>query len=238
MLVNFIIRSQFPRWRCSDSIFRWGWRTCVKILVWEWDWFPLRNANIEVVQVEGAWYFFSHEQHRREKGGRKTLIVHGHTWRLKTAERAKAVGDLLPYIVSKGRISYTPSVECIVGWTACKTLPFCSENSGPFWLCHDHMRKDIRLPLRIIVLVQRSLGTRLDLKLWAWSWQSDYIINNCQLFWVVLSGWSLLNLFIVYLIVYWFLLSRRYWISTATNIMSTASSSDSTILFMFCAILR
>ena len=75
----------------------------------------LQNLNIEVVQAERDWYFFPHEQRRREKGGRKTLTVHGRTRRLKTAERAKAVGDSLPHIAGKGQISYILSVECIAG---------------------------------------------------------------------------------------------------------------------------
>ena len=36
-------------------------------------WFAL--WNIEVVQAGIAWYFFSHEQHQRQRGTKKTLIV-------------------------------------------------------------------------------------------------------------------------------------------------------------------
>ena len=37
-------------------------------------WFAL--WNIEVVQAGRAWYFFSHEQYQRQRGTKKTLIVH------------------------------------------------------------------------------------------------------------------------------------------------------------------
>ena len=178
MLINLVIRSQFPQWRCSDSIFSMRPEgMCEKLglgmrLQKSWCEVPLfRGSPTLKLCRQREPGIFSHVSTVKGRKGIEILIVHGHTWRLKTAERAKAMGDSLPYIASKG---------------------------------------------------------------WAWSWQSDYIINNCQLFWVVLSGWSLLNLFIVYLIVYWFLLSRRYWISTATNIMSTASSSDSTTIHVLC----
>ena len=39
----------------------------------------------------------------------------------------------------------TPNIEYIVGRIMCKTLPFCSENSGPFQLHHAHMTNGTRL---------------------------------------------------------------------------------------------
>ena len=45
--------------------------------------------------------------------------------------------------------SLVPRFPCFhkhtIGWTTHKTFPFCSKNSGPIWLCHDHVRKDTRL---------------------------------------------------------------------------------------------
>ena len=32
------------------------------------------------------------------------------------------------YLASRGRLSYTPSVECVVSWTIRETQPVCSEN--------------------------------------------------------------------------------------------------------------
>ena len=60
------------------------------------------------------------------------------------------------YLAIGGQISYTPSVECIVGWTTYKMLPFCSGST-----CSR--RKDTRLSLHIHICVpeQGSLGMRL-----------------------------------------------------------------------------
>ena len=54
-----------------------------------------------------AWHVFSNEQRR------ETLIVCGRTRRLRTGKRVKVAGNT--YILIRGRILYTPSVECIVG---------------------------------------------------------------------------------------------------------------------------
>jgi len=35
------------------------------------------------------------------------------------------------YLASEERVSYTPSIERIVEWTVCKTLPFCSKKFWP-----------------------------------------------------------------------------------------------------------
>ena len=40
-----------------------------------------------------------------------------------TTGRAKVVGNLLHISSCQGRISYTPSIERIVGWTMCKIFP-------------------------------------------------------------------------------------------------------------------
>ena len=42
------------------------------------------------------------------------------------------------YLANGSQISYTPSVECIVGFTTCKIFTFCSKNSD---LPHAHGRK-------------------------------------------------------------------------------------------------
>ena len=56
-------------------------------------------------------------------------------------KRAKVVATYYMYLAIGGRISYTPSVEHIVGWTMHKTLPFCPKTLDLFWLHHAHMRK-------------------------------------------------------------------------------------------------
>ena len=71
------------------------------------------------MQARASLVFFSHVSSVK---GRNTLIVCGCTWCDRIAERAS---DLL-HLASKERISCTPSVECILGWTAYKMLLFCS----------------------------------------------------------------------------------------------------------------
>ena len=61
-------------------------------------------------------------------------------------------------LVIGGWISYSPSVECIVGWTTRKTLPFCF---SPISIMSCLCGKDIRLSLRYIFALRESLGRRL-----------------------------------------------------------------------------
>ena len=59
----------------------------------------------------------------------------------------------------KGWLSYTPIVECIVGWTMRKTLPFCLKNSGPIWITScSHEKRYQAVPM---FAFRESLGTRL-----------------------------------------------------------------------------
>ena len=75
--------------------------------------------------------------------------------RLRTEKRAKIVGNLLHYLATGGRITYTPSVELIVGWTTRKKLPFCF---SPISITSCLQRKDTRLFPQIHIHVPGELG--------------------------------------------------------------------------------
>ena len=80
-----------------------------------------------------AWYFFS-RKHRRQKGGRKILIVRGCTRWLRTWKEAKVAGNLLH--ISNYRGANIIHIECWMqdaSWLNAKRkiLPFCSKNSVP-----------------------------------------------------------------------------------------------------------
>ena len=95
--------------------------------------FPGSSApKCEVVQAGRAWYFFLREPHQGLKGGRKTLILHRCTQKLRTGKWAQVAVTCYTYLVFRGWISHTPSIECIVGWTMCNTFTFCYTNSGHF----------------------------------------------------------------------------------------------------------
>ena len=61
---------------------------------------------------------------------------------LKTQYRKKSKGNLL-HVHIRGKISYKLSVECIVGWTRHKMLPFYSQSSGPISIM-SYSREKIR----------------------------------------------------------------------------------------------
>ena len=66
--------------------------------------------------------------------------------------------NLLHYLVIGGWISYTLSIECIVGWTTRKTLPFCF---SPILITSCLHRKNTRLSLWYIFVFWESLEVRL-----------------------------------------------------------------------------
>jgi len=95
--------------------------------------FPGSSApKCEVVQAGRAWYFFLREPHQGLKGDRKTIILHRCTQKLRTGKWVKVEVTCYMYLVFRGWISHTPSIECIVGWTMCNTFTFCYTNSGHF----------------------------------------------------------------------------------------------------------
>ena len=101
------------------------------------------------VKWERAWYLFSHEWRQDRKGGRKGLIVSGHTGP-RTAKRAKVPGSLPAYhtyLASGRRMSYTLSIERVVGWKYAKRTLLVWQIYAIFRLCHAHVRKDTRLSL-------------------------------------------------------------------------------------------
>ena len=81
------------------------------------------------------------------------------------------------YLASLGQLSYTPSVELVVGWTICETflnfLAICQ-------LCHAHVRRDTRLsPLSHTVndkKLDRACGNKAT-QLLHWHWSSCLIFD-------------------------------------------------------------
>ena len=91
------------------------------------------------------------------------------------------------YLVIRGWISYTSSVERIVGWTTHKTLPFCFSTIS---ITSCLRRKDTRLSVRYIFAFWESLGTRLAVYIsynYCW-WYSMTRMYSC-LWWTWLVGW-------------------------------------------------
>ena len=64
---------------------------------------------------ERAWYLFSRERRQDRKDGRKGLIVCGHTGLRTAKELLKYLVNYHTYLTSGRRLSYTPSIECVVG---------------------------------------------------------------------------------------------------------------------------
>ena len=81
---------------------------------------------------------------------REALIVRGHTRRLRTPKERRhwATYHTYVYLANGGKISYTPSVEGIVGWTKHKMLPYWSVNSGPISIASwSHEKRYQVLPM-------------------------------------------------------------------------------------------
>ena len=83
---------------------------------------------------------FVHEWHRDRKDGRNSLIVHGR-------KEPRYHVNYHMYPASGRRLSYTPSIECVVSWTIHKTQPVYFANFCHFPITSSHMRKDTRLSL-------------------------------------------------------------------------------------------
>jgi len=64
------------------------------------------------------------------------------------------------YLASGGRLSYKPSIECVVGWTICKTSLFILifYIFGICWLHHAHVKKDARLSPLFYTASDEKLG--------------------------------------------------------------------------------
>lgn len=75
------------------------------------------------------------------------------------------------YLASERQLSYTPSVECVVGWTI-RLLVL--QNSVIFWLLHAHRRKDTKLSQLSHTTGDRKLGE---------AWEQGYLLDStsfCQ----------------------------------------------------------
>ena len=86
------------------------------------------SVACSTVKRERAWYLFSHERRQDRKDGRKGLIVCGHTGLRTAKELLKYLVNYHTYLTSGRRLSYTPSVECVVGWIIRETQPVSSAN--------------------------------------------------------------------------------------------------------------
>ena len=107
---------------------------------------PSFLSLISMVKWERAWYLFSRERRQDRKDGRKGLIVHGRTGP-RTAKRAKVPGNYHTYLASRRRLSYTPSIERVVGLKYTKHSLLVLQNVAIFRLRHAHVRKDTRLSM-------------------------------------------------------------------------------------------
>ena len=60
------------------------------------------------------------------------------------------------HLANGERISYTPSIKCLVDWTTVKTLPFCSKNSGPISIMSwSHEKRYQALPAYTFVCMYK-----------------------------------------------------------------------------------
>ena len=121
----------------------------------------LWNTNIEVVQPWTAWYFSDVSTVKGRKGVDRPYLCVGVPKDSYIRKKSKGSGQLTTRIkYQTGQISCTPSVECIVGWTTCKMLLFCSKISGPIlitpWL-HDKKYQALHACITS-TLIFRSVG--------------------------------------------------------------------------------
>ena len=93
-----------------------------------------------------------------------TLIVRGRM-RLRTEKGTKVAGNLL-HISSYRALNIIHTEHwSIVGWTTCKTLPFCF---GPISITSCLCTKDTRVSPRYIFMFRESLGMRLHVVVTVW----------------------------------------------------------------------
>ena len=102
---------------------------------------------------------FSHVRSAKGKrGGRETLIEHGRTRDSEQEKERRYQPTYYMYPVIEGKISYTPNVERIVGWTTRKTLPF---RFSPILITSCLRRKKYQALHACTTCIPESLGTRL-----------------------------------------------------------------------------
>ena len=109
---------------------------------------------------EGEDLVSSHEWRQDRKDGRKNdLIVRG---ALGPEQRSKPRYQVTyhMYLASGRWLSYTPSVEHVVGWKYMKRSMLALQIFTIFQLCHAHMRKDTRLPplFRVVQAMESWAG--------------------------------------------------------------------------------
>ena len=86
------------------------------------------------------------------------------------------------YLASGRRLSYTPSVECVVGLKYAKSSLLVLQNFAIFRLRHAHVRKDTRLSTAFPYCKRRKagrgLGTRLQKLEVAKAWEQSYTLTQ------------------------------------------------------------
>ena len=107
--------------------------------------------------VESLVFFLTWEAAKDRREVDATLIVRGRM-RLRTEKGTKVADNLLHISSYRALNNIHTERWSIVGWTTCKTLPFCF---GPILITSCLRRKDTRLSTRYIFAFQESLGMRL-----------------------------------------------------------------------------
>ena len=87
------------------------------------------------------------------------------------------------YLASRGRLSYTLSIERVVGEQYTKHSLFVLKIFAIFRLCHAHMRKDTRLSLLFHTASDEKLGGAWE-PVWAFSLKA----SDCV---ATILGWQL-----------------------------------------------
>ena len=147
-----VLFSLVPFYNWSDSILKqWKYRCDITSCL-QGHKRPLSFIHLTWLQVStGRPCKLVRTVHVRPRGGRK---LRGGEPKESEQERHLAI---------RGQVSYTLSIDCRVGWTTRKTLPFYSKNSGPIFItsCSREKRYQALPGIHICVPEQGSLGTRL-----------------------------------------------------------------------------
>ena len=129
--------------------------------------------------VESLVFFLTWEAVKDRHEVDATLIMRGRM-RLRTEKGTKVAGNLL-HISSYWALNIIHTERwSIVGWTTCKTLPFCF---GPILITSSLRRKDTRLSLRHIFMFRESLGMRLHVVVTVWLCIHVYTHSHVVLPW-------------------------------------------------------
>ena len=119
---------------------------------------------------------------------------------LKYTVITKVAGNLLHESSYRGSNIIHTEHWSIVGWTACKTLPFCF---GSFLITSCVRRKDTRLSPRYIFTFRESLGMRLpDFYATEWNKKLSSIPTRHEYTTSICFGKTIFNICVIVVIVY------------------------------------